>query len=59
VKLRLTSYIELNDGTGREVLLRKIDAYSVSVPDNPAFPEKVDLQLVTEAEVDKIGNPTS
>jgi hypothetical protein len=59
VKLRLTSYIELNDGTGREVLLRKIDAYSVSVPDNPAFPEQVDLQLVTEAEVDKIGDPTS
>jgi hypothetical protein len=59
VKLRLTSYIELNDGTGREVLLRKIDAYSVSVPDNPTFPEQVDLQLVTEAEVDKIGDPTS
>jgi hypothetical protein len=59
VKLRLTSYIELNDGTGREVLLRKIDAYNVTVPDNPAFPEKVDLQLVTEAEVDKIGNSTS
>ena len=59
VRLRLTSYIELKDGTGREVLLRKIDAYSVSVPDNPAFPEQVDLQLVTEAEVDKIGNPTS
>jgi hypothetical protein len=59
VKLRLTSYIELKDGTGREVLLRKIDAYSVSVPDNPTFPEQVDLQLVTEAEVDKIGNPTS
>lgn len=59
VRLRLTSYIELNDGTGREVLLRKIDAYEVSVPDNPSFPEKITLQLVTEAEVDKIGNPTS
>jgi hypothetical protein len=59
VKLRLTSYIELNDGTGREVLLRKIDAYEVSVPDNPSFPEQVTLQLVTEAEVDKIGNQTS
>jgi hypothetical protein len=56
VRLRLTSYIELKDGTGREVLLRKIDAYTVSVPDNPTFPEEVDLQLVTEAEVDKIGN---
>jgi hypothetical protein len=59
VKLRLTSYIELNDGTGREVLLRKIDAFEVSVPDNPSFPEQVTLQLVTEAEVDKIGNQTS
>jgi hypothetical protein len=56
VRLRLTSYIELNDGTGREVLLRKIDAFNVSVPDNPAFPEGVSLELVTEAEVDKIGN---
>lgn len=59
VRLRLTSYIELNDGTGREVLLRKIDAYEVSVPDNPSFPEQVTLQLVTEAEVDKIGNQTA
>lgn len=56
VRLRLTSYIELNDGTGREVLLRKIDAYEVTVPDNPSFPEQVTLQLVTEAEVDKIGD---
>lgn len=56
VRLRLTSYIELNDGTGREVLLRKIDAFSVTVPDNPAFPEEVSLELVTEAEVDRIGN---
>lgn len=56
VRLRMTSYIELNDGTGRDVLLRKIDSYEVSVPDNPAFPEQVTLQLVTEAEVDKIGD---
>lgn len=56
VRLRLNSYIELNDGTGREVLLRKIDAFSVTVPDNPSFPEEVSLELVTEAEVDTIGN---
>jgi hypothetical protein len=56
VRLRLTSYIELNDGTGRDVLLRKIDAFRVTVPDNPAFPEEVSLELVTEAEVDNIGN---
>lgn len=56
VRLRLSSYIELNDGTGREVLLRKIDAYEVTVPDNPSFPEEVSLELVTEAEVDKLGD---
>ncbi len=56
VRLRMNSYIELNDGTGREVLLRKIDAFEVTVPDNPSFPEDVSLQLVTEAEVDRIGD---
>lgn len=56
VRLRLSSYIELNDGTGREVLLRKIDAFEVTVPDNPSFPEQVTLELVTEAEADKIGD---
>ena len=56
VRLRLQSSIELRDGTGRQVLLRKIDAFEVTVPDNPSFPEEVTLELVTEPEVDKIGN---
>lgn len=56
VSLRLKSYIEVSDGQGREVLLRKIDAFEVTVPDNPSFPEQVSLQLVTEAEVDRIGD---
>jgi len=56
VRLRLQSYIELRDGTGRQVLLRKIDAFEVTVPDNPSFPEEVTLELITEPEVDKIGN---
>ena len=56
VSLRLQSYIELRDGTNRQVLLRKIDAFEVTVPDNPSFPEEVSLELVTEPEVDKIGN---
>jgi hypothetical protein len=56
VRLRLQSYIELRDGTNRQVLLRKIDAFEVTVSDNPAFPEEVSLELVTEPEVDKIGN---
>jgi len=56
VRLRLQSYIELRDGTNRQVLLRKIDALEVTVPDNPSFPEEVSLELVTEPEVDKIGN---
>jgi hypothetical protein len=56
VNLRLQSYIELRDGTNRQVLLRKIDAFEVTIPDNPSFPEEVSLELVTEPEVDKIGN---
>lgn len=56
VRLRMNSYIEIGEGTGRDVLLRKIDSYEVTVPDNPAFPEQVSLQLVTETEVDKIGD---
>jgi hypothetical protein len=56
VRLRLTSYIELSDGVGRDVLLRKIESFSVTVPDNPSFPEEVELQLVTEPGVDKVGD---
>lgn len=51
VKLRLASSLEVRN----DVLVRKIDSYEVTVPDTPTFPESVTLQLITEAQVDKIG----
>ena len=36
------------------ILVRKIASMSVSVPDNPAFPETVDLDLVPEWEVNSV-----
>ncbi|WJZ48526.1 minor tail protein [Actinomycetia phage DSL-LC01] len=50
-KMRLASDLEVRD----DVIVRKILGYKVSVPDVVAFPEKVDLDLITEAEVDKRG----
>jgi len=52
VNLRLASDLEPRD----TVLIRKIDGFSVSVPDSPAFPETVSLVLVTEPGVDKRGS---
>lgn len=51
VQLRLDSSLEIRN----DVLIRKIDSYEVTVPDTPTFPESVSLQLITEAQVDKIG----
>ena len=51
VKMRLASDLEPRD----TVLVRKIDSYTVSIPDSPTFPEKVTLKLIAEWEVDKIG----
>jgi hypothetical protein len=39
----------------KDVIVRKIDGIRVSVPNSPAFPEMIDLTLITEWEVDKIG----
>jgi hypothetical protein len=52
VNLRLASDLEPRD----TVIVRKIDGFSVSVPDSPAFPETVSLVLVTEPGVDKRGS---
>ena len=49
--MRLASDLEPRD----TVLVRKIDAFKVKVPDSPSFGEEVELVLVTEAEVDRIG----
>ena len=38
-----------------DVIVRKIDGIRVSVPNSPAFPEIIDLTLVTEWQVDAIG----
>lgn len=38
-----------------DIIVRKIDGYKVSVPDNPSFPETVDLELITDWKVDKAG----
>jgi hypothetical protein len=51
VKTRLNSVLEPR----KDVLVRKIDSIKVSVPNNPAFPEQINLQLVTDWQVDQVG----
>ena len=51
ISLRLASALEPRSN----VILRKIESFSVSVPNNPSFPEQVSLNLITEWEVDKRG----
>jgi hypothetical protein len=51
VKMRLASVLEPRDN----VIVRKIDSIKVSVPDAPSFPETVELVLIPEWQVDKIG----
>jgi len=51
IQMRLASSLEPRDN----VIVRKIDAYTVTVPDSVTYPEKVDLTLVAEWEVDKRG----
>jgi hypothetical protein len=43
-----------NDQEPRDdLLIRKINSYTVSVPDSPTFPESVQLELITDWKVDK------
>ena len=51
IKMRLASNLEVRS----DVIVRKIDNYTVTVPDSPSFPEDVSITLITEALVDKIG----
>jgi hypothetical protein len=51
VRARLQTDLEPRDN----VLVRKIESYSVSVPDSVTFPEKVTLRVIPEWEVDKRG----
>ena len=51
IQNRLNSTLEPR----KDVIVRKIDAIRVSVPNNPAFPEQIELTLVTDWQVDKVG----
>lgn len=51
ILLRLASGLEPRN----DIIVRKIDSYKVSVPDGTTFPEIVQLNLVAEWEVDKVG----
>lgn len=51
IRMRLASNLEPRD----TFLIRKINGITVTVPDTPTFPEEVSLDLITEAEVDRIG----
>jgi hypothetical protein len=51
VKTRLNSVLEPR----KNVIVRKIDSIKVAVPNNPAFPEKITLNLITDWQVDAVG----
>jgi hypothetical protein len=51
VQQRLSSDLEPRD----EIIVRKIESFSVQVPDSPSFPEVVSLKLIAEWEVDRVG----
>lgn len=38
-----------------DILVRKINSFKVTVPNNPAFPETVDVELITDWKVDSTG----
>jgi hypothetical protein len=51
INSRLSSTLEPR----KDVIIRRIDNIKVSVPNSPTFPEDIDLTLVTDWEVDRIG----
>ena len=51
VEQRALSSLEQDYGTDQGVLIRKILAFEVSVPDTPSYPEEVDLELVIEPSI--------
>lgn len=52
VRQRLASDQEPRD----DLIIRKINSYKVNVPDSPTFPETVELELITDWKVDRVGN---
>jgi hypothetical protein len=51
VKNRLNSVLEPR----KDVIVRKIDSIKVAVPNNPAFPERITLNLIPDWQVDAVG----
>lgn len=51
IRMRLSSDLEPRD----EIIVRKIENIKISVPDGVAFPEEVEVLLIPEWEVDKVG----
>lgn len=51
IRMRLSSDLEPRD----DIIVRKIENIKVSVPDGVAFPEEVEVLLISESEVDKVG----
>ena len=47
--------LESDQEPRNDIIVRKIASYKVSVPDNPSFPETVDLELITDWKVDRAG----
>jgi hypothetical protein len=47
--------LESDQEPRNDIIVRKINGYKVSVPDNPSFPETVDLDLITDWKVDQAG----
>ena len=55
VRLRLASDQEPRD----DIIVRKIYGFKVDVPDAYGLPEKVDLELIRDVEVEEIGNQST
>jgi hypothetical protein len=51
VRQRMNSILEPR----KDVIVRRVDGVKVQVPNSPAFPEMIDLELVTEWQVDTRG----
>ena len=51
VRQRMNSVLEPR----KDVIVRRVDGVKVQVPNSPAFPEMIDLELVTEWQVDTRG----
>jgi hypothetical protein len=51
IKTRLQNTLEPR----KDVIIRKIDSIKVTVPNNPAFPEQIDLTVVPDWQVDRVG----